>query len=71
MEKRSVLRLDLRESREFFSERKGKVIPRGGTKDRKGAGTNDEKSGVRNMEAESTGSRAESTGGCVKLKTEI
>ena len=29
------------------------------------------KSGARNLEAESIGSRAESTGGCVKLKTAI
>ena len=42
LEKRSVLRLDLRESREFFSERKGKVIPRGGTEDRKITGTDSE-----------------------------
>ena len=35
----------------------------------KGAGTNSEESGARNLEAESTSSGAESTGGCVKLKT--
>ena len=32
-------------------------------------GTNSGESGARNMEAESIGSGAESTGGCVKLKT--
>ena len=49
--------------------RKGKVIPYRGTEDRKGAGTNSEKSGMRDLEAESIRSKAESTGGCVKLKT--
>ena len=38
-------------------------------KHKKNAGTNSEKSGARNLEAESTRSGAESTGGCVKLKT--
>ena len=58
--------------REFLSkpsERKGKGISCGGTKGRKGAGTNSGKSGARILEAESVRSRAESTGGCVKLKT--
>ena len=55
--------------REFLSERKGKVIPCGGTDDRKVTGTNSGKSGTRNLEAESTESRAESTGGCVNLET--
>ena len=36
---------------------------------RKGAGTNSGESGAKNLEAESIRSRAESTGGCVKLKT--
>ena len=36
---------------------------------RKGAETNREESGARNLEAESIRSGAESTGGCVKLKT--
>ena len=53
----------------FLSERKGKVIPCRGSEDRKGAGTNSGESGTRNQEAESIRSRAESTGGCVKLKT--
>ena len=39
------------------------------TEDRKGAGTHSKKSDTRNLEAESLGSRAESTGRCVKLKT--
>ena len=43
---------------------------RGGhTEDSKGMRTNSGESGVRNLEAESIGSRVESTGGCVKLKT--
>ena len=52
-----------------LSERKGKVIPCQGAKDGKGTGTNTGKSGARNLEAESIRSRAESMGGCVKLKT--
>ena len=36
---------------------------------RKGTETNSGKSGTRNLEAESIGSRAESTGECVKLET--
>ena len=40
-----------------------------GVKDRKGAGTNSGESAARNLEAESIRSGAESTGGCVKLKT--
>ena len=50
-------------------EAKGKVIPCRWTENRKGAGTNSRESGARNLEAESIRSRAESTGGCVKLKT--
>ena len=46
-----------------------KVIPCRWTKHRKGAGTNSGESGARNLEAESIRSGAESTGGCVKLKT--
>ena len=56
-------------SRGFLSERKGKVIPCRWTEDRKGAGTSNGESGTGNLEAESFRSRAESTGGCVKLKT--
>ena len=54
---------------EFLSERKGKVIPCRRTENRKGAGTNSGQSGARNLEAENIRSGAESTGGCVKLKT--
>ena len=54
--------------RGFLSKRKGKVIPCRWTKNRKGAGTNSGESGARNLEAGSIRSRAESTGGCVKLK---
>ena len=46
----------------------GEVIPFTGA-EVKGAGTNSGKSGTRNLKAESIRSRAESTGGCVKLKT--
>ena len=46
-----------------------KVIPCRWTKHRKGAGTNGGESGARNLVAESIRSGAESTGGCVKLKT--
>ena len=48
---------------------KWKAIPCRGTEDRKGAGTSSGESGVGNLEAESIRSRAESTGGCVKLET--
>ena len=53
----------------MLPERKGKVIPCRWAENRKGAGTNSGESGGRNLEAESIRSRAESTGGCVKLKT--
>ena len=58
---------------EFLSETKGKFIPCRRTDNRKSAGTNSGESCARNLEAESIRSRAESTGGCVKLKiaTEI
>ena len=49
--------------------RKVNIIPRRGTEDRKSTGTNSGKSSKRNLQAESVGSRAESTGRCVKLKT--
>ena len=56
--------------RGFLSERKGKVIPCRGAKDRKGSRTNSGKSGItRNLEAEGIRSRIESTRECVKLKT--
>ena len=45
-----------------------KVIPCRWTENRKGAGTDSGKSGARNLESESIGSRAESTGGCVKVE---
>ena len=51
-------------------ERKGKAIPRRGTKDRKGTGTNSGEFGVRNLEAESIRSRVQSTGGCVMTNVE-
>ena len=56
-------------SPEFLSERKGKVFPCRWIEHRKGTGTNSGESGERNLEAESIRSRAESTRGCVKLKT--
>ena len=43
-----------------IAERKGKVIPCRGAKDRKGAGTNGSKPGLRNMEAECVRSNADS-----------
>ena len=67
-----VLKFDLKESRDarwFPSERQGKVIPCRAAEDRKSVGTNSGKSGTRILEAESIWSRAESVGGCVKLKT--
>ena len=51
-----------------MSERKGKVTPCRWAEDRKSAGINSGKSSTKNLEAESIRSRAESTGGCVKLK---
>ena len=54
---------------EFLSETKGKFIPCRRTDNRKSAGTNSGESCARNLEAESIRSRAESTGGCTKLKT--
>ena len=53
----------------FVSERKVKVSPCRGVEDGKGSGTNSKKSGTKNLEAESIRSRAESTGGCIKMKT--
>ena len=68
--KRNVLRLHLNESREgFLSERKGKAVPCRWTENRKSAGTNSGETCARNLVAESIRSRAESTGGCAKLKT--
>ena len=55
--------------RGFLLERKGKVIPCRWTENRKDMGTNSEESGVRNLEAESIRSRAESMCVFVKLKT--
>ena len=48
---------------------RSKAVACRGAKDRKGVGTNSGKSGTRNLEAKSIGSRAESTAGCVKLGT--
>ena len=59
-----------RVQRGFLSE-KGNAIPCRGAADGRGVGTNNAKSGARNLEAESIRSRAESTGGRVKLKTVI
>ena len=53
-------RLNLKQSREGLCRV---------TEDRQGTGPNGGKSGTRNLETESVRSRAESTGGCVKLKT--
>ena len=50
-------------------EKKGKFIPCRWTENRKGSGTNSGESGVRNLEAESIRSGAESTGRRVILKT--
>ena len=47
----------------------GKVIPCRWTENRKGTGTTSGESGTRNLETENISSRAESTGGCVNLKT--
>ena len=44
----------------FLSKRKDKVSPFREAEHRKGAGTSNEKSGTRNLEAESFGSRADS-----------
>ena len=49
--------------------RKWKVIPCRGAEDRIGAGTNSGKSGTRDLESESVKNKAESRGGCGKLKT--
>ena len=56
--------------RGFLSERKGKDIPCRGAEDGNGSGAESGKSGTRTLEAgRVVRSRAESTGGCVKLKT--
>ena len=55
--------------RRFPLEMKGKVIPCWWTENGKCAGTNSGESGERNLETEIIRSGAESTGGCVKLKT--
>ena len=57
-----------RVQRGFLSEQE-KAVPCRGADDGKGVGTNNEKSGARNLEPESIRSRTESTGGRVKLKT--
>ena len=54
-------RVPVREEGEGHSTQRGQ--------DRKGTGTNSEMSGARNLEAESIRSKAESAGGCVKVKT--
>ena len=55
--------------RGFLTVRMWKVIPCRGAEDKNGAGTNSGKSGTRDLESESVKSRAESRGGCEKLKT--
>ena len=68
--KRNVLRLNLNESREGFCWiGTGWSFHVDGPKNGKGAATNSGHSGARNLDTESLRSRAESTGGCVKLKT--
>ena len=52
--------------RGFLSERKGKVVPRRWTENRKGARTNSGESGASNLEAESIRSGAESLFGKVQ-----
>ena len=72
--KRNVFRLDFNESREGFCQKgRGRSFHVDGLKTEKAWGTNSGESGVKNLEAESIGSRAESAGRCVKLKivTEI
>jgi len=61
--KRNVFRLHLNESRERFCRRGS------GRSFCVGSGTNSGECGARNLEAESIRRRAESAGGCVKLKT--
>ena len=58
-----------RVQRGFLSEWTGNSIPCRGAQDGKGTGTVSGKSGTRNLGAKSIRSGAESTGGCVKLKT--
>ncbi len=59
----------MKESRQGFCRREGKVVPCRGAEDRKELGTNSGKSIMRNPETESMRRRAESTGGCVNLNT--
>ena len=66
--KRNVFRLPLNESREGLCQRESRRSFHVDELKTKGTGTNSGKSGARNLEAESFGSRAESMGGCVKLK---
>ena len=68
--KRHVLRFDLKESRQGFCRREGKVVPCRGAEDRKGLGINSGKSIMRNPETETESMRrAERTEGCVNLNT--
>ena len=60
----------MNESREGFCRReRGRSFHVDGPKTKKGAGTDSGESDARNMEVESIRCRAESKGGCVKLKT--
>ena len=68
--KRNVLRLDLNKSREGFCRRgRGRSFHVDGPKT-EGAGTHSGESVARNLEAESIRSRAVSTEGCVKFKSQ-
>ena len=68
--KKNVFRLDFSESREGFCQKgRGRSFHVDGLKTEKAWGTNSGESGVKNLEAESIRSRAESMGRFVKLKT--
>ena len=68
--KRNDFRLHLNESREGFCRRgRGRSFYVEGPKTEKAREPTAE-SGARNLRAESIRSRAESTGGCVKLRTQ-
>ena len=68
--KRHVLKFYLKESRQGFCRREGKVVPCRGAEDRKGLGINNGKSVMRNPETDTDSMRrAESTGGSVNLNT--
>ena len=67
--KRNIFRLDLNEFKEGFSRRgRERSFHADGPKQKR-QWSNSGESGARNLDAESIRSGAESTGGCVKLKT--